>query len=270
MQIVLVLFGSALDFPMKTSRFTLDYVEQLGWFPCKEMRLKSSIPSVYWVQWQKTQFLALLICLRQKQQLNRVRYISCMLLFVSAICFTPASAAPYCGAPPSVHPSVCLDRTCVVMQMRPSASTLQHHFLIEPFDLWLIPLISGTILPTECFFFSVVQVCVCVCVCVSPPFANYPPKPVCRLAFKRASKKKHIWGAEQTGALLKVITLHKKKKKAQMLIIQAHTGKWAVSVLCACIVLYRCCTVIASNWAGAVCDSVLIWMLRQSVTERTL
>lgn len=27
-----------------------------------------------------------------------------------------------------------------------------------------------------------------------------------------------------------------------MLIIQAHTGKWAVSVLCASIVLYRCCT----------------------------
>lgn len=29
-------------------------------------------------------------------------------------------------------------RTCVVMQMRPAASSPQHHFLIEPFDLWLI------------------------------------------------------------------------------------------------------------------------------------
>lgn len=56
----------------------------------------------------------------------------------------------------STAPNMCCDAN--------EASTLQHHFLIEPFDLWLIPLISGTILPTEWFFF---MSCKCVRVCVS-------------------------------------------------------------------------------------------------------
>lgn len=89
---------------------------------------------------------------------------------------------------PSVRPPVRLVHTEHVLWCKwgPAASTLQHHFLIEPFDLWLIPLISNTIFPTECF---PPRECVCVSVCVSRPFCLTTHQAHCRLAFKRASRK---------------------------------------------------------------------------------
>lgn len=135
---------------------------------------------------------------------------------------------------PSVCPAArCPRWTCVVMQMRPAASTQQHHFLIEPFDLWLILLISSTIFPTECFFLMLCTVCVCVHADfrASPPFFLLTAhRDNCRLEFKRASgggggggEAKSpflICGVEETGALLKVITLHKNSTDAHY--TQAH------------------------------------------------
>ena len=100
------------------------------------------------------------------------KLVSCGMFAVYVVCFSLIALLR--AEAILQHPSVCPPRphrTCVVMQMRPAASTLQHHFLIEPFDLWLIPLISSTIFPTECFLqCEYVRVYSYVCVCVSPPF----------------------------------------------------------------------------------------------------
>lgn len=147
----------------------------------------------------------------------------------------PVRCAPYCVVSPSVRPFVrpCVrqpvrSKTRVVMQIRPAASMLQHHFLIEPFDLRLIPLISSTIFPTDC---SAAQ----MRVWVLRTNTNYPPPPLPAGISKGSLKKKKgkSWFFIWTGRCAvkgNNISL-KRGKNAQMLIILAHTGKCALSIL---------------------------------------
>lgn len=75
-------------------------------FVKKKCAWKVQFPWFIGFSGRKLIFFLLLICFN-----HHIQYISCMLVFVSAICFTPASCTPYCGVPRSVHPPVCLDRT---------------------------------------------------------------------------------------------------------------------------------------------------------------
>lgn len=103
----------------------------------------------------------------------------------------PVRCAPYCVVSLSVRAfdSPSAAKHVLWCKLGPLPSMLQHHFLIEPFDLWLIPLISSTIFPTDC---SAAQ----MRVWVLRTNTNNPPTPlpdgISKGSLKKKKKKRQI------------------------------------------------------------------------------